>query len=525
MAGSQGQGEAAEQAAPATISDEDFRRLLSKRARGLLRLVAWVSQVDPASASLTRPVLGDLLSQATQLEELLDAYGAATNQTWHKFRSFMAAIKQFSDFDYELLHIRQARPSYMLLAIEEDFADATERAIAFAGEVLKRTAGGMVAESETLTLAIPAPEVPPGAYEEQLPPGLLPRDRERRATADAGEVVTNLATSFLSLAAESKAVHVASRARAEEYPECFPDPVSEEKLRYLQHRFHNLQSLYDTYVSDTKPESLDADLPVLRGHISVVFHLLKTATLLAHYYERHVNLKSAALVNSSADVVTARELLDVLMSYSIAFASRFLSCGIQLCQGMLDRYAEVGRIEVPLPEYRGFHVRPATLVSKIVTHYGSNVRMELEGESYDAGSSLEMFRVNEKINAGKRGWLSGEIERLGLVPSRTDREFATVVRGVVMVLAELGKVVIYEHPLAVQDRPAADEASLLEQVIDEIARLQATAKIDIRADLTVAFVGDKRVLADIKLLAESGYGEDNFGNNIPLPEELAYLRR
>ncbi|MEJ2704569.1 MAG: hypothetical protein P8Z79_19215 [Sedimentisphaerales bacterium] len=39
------------------------------------------------------------------------------------------------------------------------------------------------------------------------------------------------------------------------------------------------------------------------------------------------------------------------------------------------------------------------------------------------------------------------------------------------------------------------------------------------------FIGDKRVLFDIKLLAESGYGEDNFGNNIPLPEKLSYLRR
>jgi len=33
------------------------------------------------------------------------------------------------------------------------------------------------------------------------------------------------------------------------------------------------------------------------------------------------------------------------------------------------------------------------------------------------------------------------------------------------------------------------------------------------------------VLADIKLLAESGYGEDKLGNNIPLPEKLAYLRQ
>ena len=56
------------------------------------------------------------------------------------------------------------------------------------------------------------------------------------------------------------------------------------------------------------------------------------------------------------------------------------------------------------------------------------------------------------------------------------------------------------------------------------ARLLAIGKIDINVELRAKFTGDKRVLADIKLLAESGYGEDNFGNNIVLPEKLVYLR-
>ncbi len=50
-------------------------------------------------------------------------------------------------------------------------------------------------------------------------------------------------------------------------------------------------------------------------------------------------------------------------------------------------------------------------------------------------------------------------------------------------------------------------------------------KIDISVDMTAQFVGDKRVLADIQILAEHGYGEDSFGNNVPLPRQLAYLRR
>ena len=58
-----------------------------------------------------------------------------------------------------------------------------------------------------------------------------------------------------------------------------------------------------------------------------------------------------------------------------------------------------------------------------------------------------------------------------------------------------------------------------------MAQLLALGKIDVDSKATVQFEGDKRVLAGIKLLAENGYGEDKFGNNIPLPEELVYLRR
>ena len=40
---------------------------------------------------------------------------------------------------------------------------------------------------------------------------------------------------------------------------------------------------------------------------------------------------------------------------------------------------------------------------------------------------------------------------------------------------------------------------------------------------TVMFKGDKRVLEDLKLLAEANYGEDNKGNPTELPQKLTYL--
>jgi hypothetical protein len=95
----------------------------------------------------------------------------------------------------------------------------------------------------------------------------------------------------------------------------------------------------------------------------------------------------------------------------------------------------------------------------------------------------------------------------------------------VLTLAGRSKLILFEQPLDLPEGLVGREATLLEKVVDAVARLLALGKIDVEADLTARFIGDKRVLADIRLLAESGYGEDNFGNNVPLPEKLEYLRR
>jgi hypothetical protein len=509
-----------------TIDDEAFQDLISKRARTLLGLARYMTECKSNDKILIRPFLGQLLSQSMQIEELLDAYDAGNNCRWCSFRSLTAAMKLFSDVSYELLHIQHSLPAYRLLPVELDFVKATEGALGLTGAILSRAGKQMISRAEQIGLTIPQGSLREKSYTEELPVGRLPHDCCSRRIETVSETVTLLATAFLNLAAESKDVRAASQAKPEEYACYVLDSVSEEKLRSLELRFHNLQSLYDTYVSGTEAEDLDTDLPVLRGHISVVFHLLKTATAFAHYYERHVNKERCNSSSRFEPLVEAEDLLQILMNYSITSISLYISCAEHLCQRMLKRYAEVGHIEVSVPPYRGFHVRPSTLISKLVLHYGSEVRMQMDEEEYDASSPLELFRANEKVNAQKRRWLACEIVHLDIVKEKANKNnIKSFVRSVVLTLAEQGKLVLYEQPLQLPEEPTDKDGTLLEKITCEMARLLAMGKIDVDANLTATFVGDKRVLADINLLAESGYGEDNFGNNIPLPEKLVYLRR
>jgi hypothetical protein len=225
--------------------------------------------------------------------------------------------------------------------------------------------------------------------------------------------------------------------------------------------------------------------------------------------------------------VEAEALLNVLMKYAVTYISLYITCAENLCHEMLKRYAEVGSIEVPVPPYRGFHVRPSTLISKLVRHYGSEVQMELDGKVYDASSPLELFRANEKINAQKRRWLASEVVRMSLVQEINGHGYKTddAIRYIVLRLAGSSKLILYEQPLQLPEVPINQEGTLLEKIVDSIAQLLAMGKIDAESNLEATFTGDKRVLLDIKLLAESGYGEDNFGNNIPLPKKLSYLRQ
>jgi hypothetical protein len=91
-------------------------------------------------------------------------------------------------------------------------------------------------------------------------------------------------------------------------------------------------------------------------------------------------------------------------------------------------------------------------------------------------------------------------------------------------LANQSKIILYDTNLQFEELDPNDEETLTGFVSRYIRHYMSTSKIDVESKLTATFIGDNRALIDIKLLAENGYGEDRYGNNIVLPEELSYLR-
>jgi hypothetical protein len=195
---------------------------------------------------------------------------------------------------------------------------------------------------------------------------------------------------------------------------------------------------------------------------------------------------------------------------------------------MIRDYSEQTSVEVPIPNYRGFHVRPSTLVSKIVAHYGSPVAMKLGNEEYNAGSSLDLFRANEAINAAKRRHIADMLNRQRDLQVSMPRDSSERTRELQLLFVRLmneGSIVLYDAKLSFDDLQIEEEQTLAEFASRYVVHLMSVAKMDIRSDMTVTFVGDSRALNDLRILAENGYGEDDMGNNIVLPQELSYLSR
>jgi len=507
------------------IKDEDFGPYIQPDLADFISLSLLISRLPPDK--IPRHMVGRILLEASKCEELLDAFGAPKNEYWAPVRMASAVAKAFSRVIYNMFHIYHSIRGYNLLKVEDDFISATRESLFALLGIFSDASGNFVETARRMKLNEML--VPEEEYRFRNTPvdRKLASNLGRKTAGNSRDTAVNLATRFLNLAEKCDWLDVHERLKPEQYHGCIPDTISEVKLRHVANDFHNLQSMYDTYLSASDLAESDGNLPVLRGQISVVFHLLDTVVTLVHFYERHAlsnwntNLKSS---------IANKRLLTIIIEYFIAFADKYIKITQELCKNILQSYAVQGEIEVPIPNYRGFHVRPSTLIAKIIMHYGSEVKMKFDETVYDASFPLELFRANEKLNQYKRDAVTKYSLAHRLVKNDAGASYEAtlmrkILRAVFLDLLEKQKIMIYDNNFSFDDiEPHASE-TLGEFIKRAIVVYLATGKIDIISGDTVRFQGDIRVLEDIKALADSGYGEDKFGNNVVLPNNLSYLKR
>jgi len=510
------------------VDHEDFRRTVRKMTEPVVGLCHFALQAQDDPAFPCRDFLSRFRERTARLQELLDAHGAQTNERWFPFREAIAAAKNFAIVTYDVLHIRNSIEQYRLLEVQEEFRRKTDGVIGTMKGAVIVAAESVIAQSRSCRV------YPDGEIEMFRPcePDelfyRLPVDRAVRHVARIGEQVVYLATQFLNLSEDTDVRDVLMQRSVGSYGDCIPHPISEERLRIVEARFHNLQSLYDTYIFESDLEQQDGQLHYLRGHVSIIYHLLSVATDLVHYFIRHMSALRRDTYQDTRFPVEPAALRDLVFEYPLRFARDFMDSAVQLCRSMVQKYTTSTSIEVPIPNYRGFHVRPSTLVSRIVHHYGSAVTMYLDDEAYDASSPLELFRANEAINAWKRRYIGEMLSKRSELQAPLTKVWNDLVRDLQLLFVQLmseGKIVMYDADFSFGDLQVENDPTMADFAARYIRHFMSIAKMDIQVDIGVRFEGDSRALKDLEILARNGYGEDKMGNNIVLPEELSYLSR
>lgn len=510
---------------PDRDNEEMFRAQVEHYATPVIRLCEYALAASQEPDFPCRDFLNRLHSDARRLQELLDHHGAQHNERWFPFRESVAAAKLFSDVTYAVRHIRGSLGHYELTSVQADCREKSDAAVALLRSALVAICEGVIEQAARCSLE-PEERL---RYEPRRDPEFhfkLASDRTGRHVEKVDEAVVHLATSFLNLSEDREVNEVFAEHECPKCAELVPYPISEESLRSVESMFHNLQSMYDTYIFETDVEEQNSDLGFMRGHISIIFHLTEIATNLVHYYVRHMSPFSRGA--GFRFPIEREALLEFVFDYPLRFSRLYLESAVQLCQRMIRAYSVPASVEVPIPNYRGFHVRPSTLVARIVRHYGSSITMVLGSNEYDAGSPIDLFRANEEINAAKRRLISDLLVDLpnandALPANPTER--SRQVHLIIMSLVREGSLVTYDTDLNMERIEQATEPTIAGLAAKIIRHSMSMGKMDVRSDITVTFCGDSRAVADIRILANSGYGEDRMGSNIELPGELSYLAR
>ncbi len=509
-------------------SYKDFEQLIVTNGERLFNLCNFALTQKGKESILNRKFLGRLNLEATWMEESLDSYGCTHNNIWFPFREVIAAQKLFSSVCYDVIHLKKAVPYYNLLAVDSNVAVEVDKILESFYCAILSTSKSLLKFLQKQKIKLEITVIKPELFHERYLDFRLEASKKNRDMKNPEQTLIYLATSFLNLGIDFDILKAGEGLKKKDYAGSIPDQISEEKLRLVKAQFHNLQSMYDTYLSKSDMERKNSNLHILRGHISIIFHLLKSATEFSHYYERHMSTGKLSLGKAPFLPISKKRLLSILIDFFLHFTDLYFTAARNLCISIISEYAEEGKIEVGIPNYRGFHVRPSTLISKIVLHYGSKVIMKMGNEQYDASSPLELFRANEKINAEKRKYISRLIDTNTFLEdfhNYTGDEWPKMLQLVILELMDKEEIILYEKNLSMKGN-LPDKEETPEEFFKRIITLfLASGKIDIKSNLHVNFYGDKRVIHDLKVLAEAGYGEDKYGNNIILPSELVYLKR
>ncbi|MES0445807.1 MAG: HPr family phosphocarrier protein [Desulfobacterales bacterium] len=384
-----------------TVCDISFAEKVRIFSHDYLKCCIYISNFTSPKYLFTKKLFSRLIGTSQVLEDFLDFHGAKNNKDWYFYRELTAAIRHLSLGGYSQTHILNRVGFYGLEDIK-DFQKEGTATLYFLRKTLKKLAPAILDESRRLNIPIPDESYDMDDFPGIITSEILDYDIDDTDKDLQKKNIVNIASEFLSIAANFEPLGFYEPYELKEILEIVPSKVNEVEMRRFEMLVHNLQSSFDTYVIHGGYRFGNRKLKELRGFFSVVFHLLQMIGRLLHYYERHLHEAGYKNIYKKVQdrlysLVNPEELLDRTINYGLYYVCHFLTTGKELAQEILNENIERTSIKVGVPVKLGFHSRPSLLVAKTVQHYGGQVELCVGEDRFDASSVLDIQWAGGKI--------------------------------------------------------------------------------------------------------------------------------
>jgi phosphotransferase system HPr-like phosphotransfer protein len=388
------------------VSDMSFFEKVGIFSHEYLKCCKFITRFDSPEARFTKKLFSTLIASSQVLEDCLDFHGAKNNSSWYYYRELAAAVRHLSLGGYSQTHISN-RLIFYDLEDARTFEAQGNQTLLFLRKCLMNLAPAILQEAERLAIPIPKgefcqsdfPEVTTG---EQLDDDIYDTNRDLQK-----KNIVKIASELINIAGKFDDLGLFEPVDLETIRAMVPEKVNEVEIRRFEMLVHNLQSSFDTYVIQGGCRLGEIKLKALRGHFSVVFHLLQMIGRLLHFHERHLHEAGYKSIYKQvqeqlAALVDNRELLDRIINYGLYWVCHYLNTGKKLAQDILNENIERRSIRVGIPQKLGFHSRPSLLVAKIVQYFGGQVELVVGEDRFDASSVLDIQWAGGKINKENR---------------------------------------------------------------------------------------------------------------------------
>lgn len=344
-----------------------------------------------------RELIFAIMREIDEIETFLDDYGASHNKKFFYFRELIASVRWINIAIFQGLHILVRFEGYQMdVSIKEknEFVRLLKKTVSFYLQELRILAIELKNESAKYNFG--KTEVISREQEtlQKIQRNILPADINENIVKEKEERVFEILIKFLENS-EALNVFVCDVAAENE----ITDVVTEEVLERYRSIFHQIESLYDTYLKNTKVERNFYDLRKVRSYTAITLHLLEIGKALLHFYERHsdkVSKYSTAvqishLVNKQKIEETIKKLV---LGYSVFFLYKGRDTSIDIFKKMgrdPDEFIYSTKMMI-IPSHRieDFHIRPIMPVTQIAGKYKLDTYLYYNRNRYNLKSPIEM---------------------------------------------------------------------------------------------------------------------------------------